>query len=240
MKKNNIFGGLMFIVVAVLIMGSAMGFIPDIPWFKLFAGGMFAAWAIKALINREFFGCFLSAGIVAWIFDEELGIEEIAPFPLLAAAVLAGIGVNMIFGKKEKIARVIYEDGEEWKSGSLDDAKKEEWVDGRQVTLVNNFNSTSKYVNSAAFSSAKLENDFGSVNVYFNNANVYEGEAEIKLSNNFGRMNIYFPGKWRASISQSSSFGNVHVHGEPNRDMDAPHVIIKADSNFGDLNIFFD
>ena len=60
------------------------------------------------------------------------------------------------------------------------------------------------------------------------------------MENNFGRMNIYLPGKWRATIHQESAFGHVSVHGEPNRDMDAPLVIIKAESNFGELNIFFD
>jgi len=52
--------------------------------------------------------------------------------------------------------------------------------------------------------------------------------------------NVYIPNKWRASISQNSTFGNVKIFGESNHDMDAPHVIIKAASNFGEVNIFFD
>ena len=241
MRKNNITTGLILILLAAIMMGSAMGLLPDIPWFKLLGGVLFVVLAVRGLFKLDFLKCFMSASIVAWIFEEELMIEHLAPFPLVVAAILLGVGLNMIIGKKQRFITFSREDKDgTYVEGSIDDVRKEEWQDGRTVVLENLFNSTSKYVNSAAFSSAKLENTFGSANVYFDNATVYNGEATIDLENNFGRMNIYLPGTWRASIHQDSAFGHVSIHGEPNRDMDAPHVIIKAESNFGELNIFFE
>lgn len=240
-RDGNITTGLLLIVIAAVMMGSAMGFIPDIPWFKLLLATGFAVWSVKSLVKRDFFGAFFSASIIAWIFEEQLKIDHLAPFPLVVAAMLLGAGLNMVIGKRQKIVSFNYTDENgNWKEGNIDDVRKEEWQDGRTVVLENLFNSTSKYVNAAAFASARLENNFGSANVYFDNATVYNGEATIDLENNFGRMNIYLPGTWRASIRQESAFGHVSIHGEPNRDMDAPHVIIKAESNFGELNIFFD
>lgn len=238
MRRHNILPGLTLIVIAVAMMGSAMGVIPDVPWFKLLVSVIFATWSLKALIKRDFFGTLFSASIIVWIFENELNIEQLAPFPLLVAAALVGIGLNMIFGKKA-IVQMNYSNGKV-SAATVDDLRSEEWQDGRKVVLENNFNSTSKYVNSEAFSIAILENNFGSANIYFDNAVIAGQEATIELENNFGRMNIYLPSKWRVSIHQDSSFGHVRVHGEPNRDMDAPCVIIRAESNFGDLNIFFD
>lgn len=240
MKKNNITFGLVLIAAAIIMMGNSMGLIPDIPWFRILCSVLLAGWGIKAILERDFFGMFMSVSIIAWLFDDELGIDNLAPFPLLVAAACLGIGLNMIFGKKKKEVNIEYSVGGEGTTFSSEGSNNGTWTDGRHVTLENNFNSTSKYVNSAAFSSAKLENNFGSANVYFNNANVYNGEATIELNNNFGKMNIYLPSKWRASISQESTFGHVSIHGEPNRDMDAPYVIIRAESNFGELNIFFE
>ncbi len=240
-KENNIITGLFLILIAAIMMGSAMGLIPKLPWFKLLCGAVLTVSAVKALFKPDFFQGLMLASIVAWIFEKELGIEHLAPFPLVVAAILVGIGLNMIFRKKQTIITFSREDENgNVIRGGIDEVKKEEWQDGRTVVLENLFNSTSKYVNSAAFSSARLENSFGSANVYFDNATVYNGEATIELENNFGRMNIYLPGTWRATISQESAFGHVSIHGEPNRDMDAPHVIIKAESNFGELNIFFE
>lgn len=241
MKRNNIATGLFLILIAAIMMGSAMGLLPNLPWFKLLFGALLTAWAIKSLFKLDFLSCLFSASIVVWIFEEELMIEHLTPYPLVVVAILVGIGLNMIIGKKERIITFSRKDNDgTYVEGSIDDVRKEEWQDGRTVVLENLFNSTSKYVNSASFSSATLENTFGSANVYFDNATVYNGEATIDLENNFGRMNIYLPGTWRASIHQESAFGHVSIHGEPNRDMDAPHVIIKAESNFGELNIFFD
>ena len=241
MRKNNIFMGLILILIAVAMMAGAMGLLPDIPWFKLLCAICIGSWTVKSLFNRDFVSTFLSASLIAWLFERELHIEHLVPFPLCVAAILLGIGLNMIFGKKKKLITINYKDGDTWReANSIDDVRNEEWKDGREVVLENSFNSTSKYVNAAAFSSAHLENNFGSANVYFNNANVYNNEAVIELENNFGEMNIYLPNTWRATISQESAFGHVSVFGEPNRDMDAPHVIIKAESNFGSLRIYFE
>lgn len=237
MRKNNIFKGVVLILVAVIMMASAMGYLPNIPWFKLFGGVLLAAWAIKALFKRDFFGMLMSSSIIAWMFEKQLGIEELAPFPLLAAAALLGIGLNMIFGKKKNIVTVNI-NGENM---TIDEAKKySKWEDGREVVLENVFGQTSKYVNSAAFSTADLENVFGSANVYFNNAVIANGKAEVNIENVFGQMNVYFPSTWRANIKQDTAFGHVNVFGEPNRDMDAPFVDIDVDSAFGSTNIYFE
>ena len=240
MRANRISTGLILIGLAIFMMLSSMGFIPEIPWFKLMCGVAVGSWTIRALLNRDFFGTFMSASIIAWIFEEELMIDHLAPFPLCVAAAFLGLGLNMIFGKKKRMIHINYRDGEDWKEGNFEDIGNEEWKDGRTVVLENNFNSTNKYVNSAAFSNAQLENNFGSANVYFNNATIYGKEAVVELENNFGQMNIYFPNTWRASISQESAFGRINVFGEPNRDMDAPCIIVKAESNFGMLNIYFE
>ena len=233
-KKHNLLPGLTLITIAIVMMGSAMGIIPDIPWFRLMCAIVLGSWTIRALTSRDFFGMLFSASLIAWLFEEEFMIDDLAPFPLVVAAAFLGIGLNMLIGKRKRIVSFEYSDGNgHWREGGIEEARKEEWQDGRTVVLSNVFNSTSKYVNATSFSSANLENTFGS-------ANVYNCEGTIELENNFGRMNIYLPGKWRATISQESAFGHVSIHGEPNRDMDAPHVIIKAESNFGHLNIFFE
>lgn len=236
--RRNITGGIIMILLAVVIIGSGLGMIPNIPWFKILCTVFFVAVAVKGLVKKEFFSCIMSLCCLGWMYDDILGIEAITPFPLFVAGALLAIGLGMIF--KKNIIHVSYKDGDEWKVGSIDDARKEEWHDGgRHVSLENNFNSVSKYVNAEAFSTADLENNFGSANIYFNNAVMANKEANVKLENNFGQMNVYFPNTWRVSLSQQTAFGRINVFGEPNRDMDAPLVKIDADSNFGELNIYF-
>ena len=59
MRKNKITTGLILIGLAVFMMLSSLGFIPDIPWFKVFCGAAFGSWALRALLDRDFFGMFM-------------------------------------------------------------------------------------------------------------------------------------------------------------------------------------
>lgn len=235
--RRNISGGIIMILLAIIIVGSGMGMLPNIPWFKLLCTVCFTIIAVKGLVKREFFGCIMSLCCLGWMYDDVLGIEAITPFPLFVAGVLLAIGLGMIF--KKNVVHISYTGDENWNMGSFHDARKEEWQDGRHVSLTNNFNSVSKYVNSEAFSTADLENNFGQANIYFNNAVISNKEATVKLENCFGQMNVYFPNTWRVSISQETAFGKVNMYGEPNRDMDAPLVVVNASSSFGELNIYF-
>ena len=239
--KNNIFRGLVLILIAVLIMASAMGILPNIPWFKLLGGVIFGVGAVKGLFNRSFFSAFMSAGITAWIFENELGIEEFLPFPGLLVAGLLGAGFGMIFKGNDKFV-FEYRNGDDTvHAHSIDEARAQNrFEDGRRVVLTNVFGQTSKYVNSASFSSGKLENVFGAANVYFNNAVIENNSAVLEVENVFGQMNLYLPKNWRVNIRQNTVGGPVKAYGESNRDMDAPHLEIDVDNVFGRTNIYFE
>lgn len=230
MNKRNIAGGIALILLAIYLVGNGMGFIPEIPWFKILCSVFFVWIALKGLFRREFFGGVMSLCILAWIWEEYLKIEAITPFPLLAAGAFLGIGLNMLF-KKEKVITINYQN---------DDVKATEWSDGRHIELENNFGSVSKYVKAEAFSTADIENNFGSTNVYFNNAVIAGGEAKIKVENNFGETNVYFPRMWRVRVTEHQAFGSIRTYGAPNNDMDAPVAIVDAECNFGMIKIYFE
>lgn len=236
MRKNNVVGGLALIAVAVLLVANGLGVWPEIPWLQALVSITFVAFSLRQIWKRHFFWSMISLGCVAWIWDEYLGIENITPFPLLLAAGLLGIGLNMMFGKKHRVV-TITKNGE---SMGVDEARVENWEDGRHVTLENIFNSTSKYVNSEAFSSAEFQNVFGSANVYFNNAIIAGGEAQVDVENVFGTLNLYFPATWRLQVNKEAVFGGVKVYGRPCTDPEAPVIRMNAESVFGGVNIYFE
>lgn len=236
MRKNNIIGGLALIAVAVLLVANGMGVLPGIPWLQALVSICLVAFSLRQIWRRHFFWSMMSLGCVAWIWEDYIGIEAITPFPLLLAAGLLGIGLNMMFGKKHRMV-TITKDG---KTMGIDDARTENWEDGRHVTLENIFNSTSKYVNSDAFSTAEFSNVFGSANVYFNNAIIAGGEAKVDVENVFGTLNLYFPSTWRLQVNKESVFGGVRVYGKPCTDPDAPVIHLNAESVFGNVSIYFE
>ena len=231
MKKNNIIGGILLILLAAFVVLNKMDILPDIPWFRLIISVFMAYLVIRSVPKLNFFGIIMPLCVIGCVFDRELGIERITPWTLLLAGLLLSGGLAMIF-KRKKCVEV------EMKVDMNESTINED--DGRIIRLSNNFNSVSKYVNTDAFCEAYIENNFGSCNVYFNNAVMANGTAKVELDNNFGQMNVYIPNTWRMELDRDVSFGNLKIHGEPNADMDAPHVIIKAECTFGSLNLFFE
>ena len=231
MKKKNILGGLLLILLASIIVLNKVNVLPDLPWTRMIAGVFMAYLVIISIPKLNFFGIIMPLCVIGCLFDTELGIEAITPGTLLIAGVLVSGGLALIFKRKKN---------REFKMVIDENEKTMYEEDGQIIHLENNFNSVSKYVNTAAFSEAYIENHFGSCNVYFNNATMQNQSAKIELDNNFGQMNLYFPKNWRVNIRQNTVGGPVKIYGEPNRDMDAPHLEIDVDNVFGRTNIYFE
>lgn len=229
MKKRDILGGLLLIAVAAYLILNKLELVPDVQWFRLILTLIMGYIVIKSIPKMEFFGIIMPLCFLGCVYDTELGIEMITPWTLLGAGLLVSGGLEMIFRKKPSMN--IY-------MNTSDHA--EESVSGRTVYLKNSFNSTSKYVNSEEFSEARIENNFGSCNVYFNNAVIANKKASIHLDNSFGEMNIYIPKTWRADITRDVSFGDLRIYGQGNADVDAPAVHIHGQSNFGTISIYFE
>lgn len=231
MKKTNIVSGLVLIVLAAYLLLNKIGILPDIAWFKLIVTLLLGCLVVKSIPKWNFFGIIMPLCILGCIYDKQLGIEAITPGTLIIAGLLLSCGLGMIFKKPKYIE--VHGQGE-FSETTINQE------DGRIIRFRNSFNSVSKYVNTDAFSEAHIENSFGGCNVYFNNAIIIGGVATIRLENSFGQMNVYFPKTWRMELDRDVSFGNLKIVGEPNADMDAPCVRVKAESDFGNLNIFFE
>lgn len=230
-NKRSIFWGIAFILVAVYLIVGRLGLLPDIPFFKLLCTVVFAGLVIEGIINRNIYEILIPIALLLCIYDEPLQITAITPWPVIAAAVLCSIGLDMIFKpawRKRKSA--VFMSG----SSNIDNS-----VDGACVQVYNSFGETSKYVNTECFTRADLSNTFGQCNVYFDHAVVANGSAQIDASNSFGEMNLYIPRAWRVQVKRKAAFATVNVRGEGSYDMNAPFVTIEADCSFGEINICF-
>lgn len=80
---------------------------------------------------------------------------------------------------------------------------------GENIKIDNNFGTAIKYVNSDNFCMADVDNSFGSLTVYFDNAIIQSGSAKIKVDNSFGETNLYIPKEWKTENNLGQAFGSV-------------------------------
>jgi len=88
MKKRKIFWGIFFVVMAMVVIVSKIGILPDVGVFSLLAT-VFLVWmAADGLKHRNFYEMMFAAAFLCIIYDEPLGIEALTPWTVLAAALL--------------------------------------------------------------------------------------------------------------------------------------------------------
>lgn len=231
MNKKNIFWGIALILTAVYVIVGRLGLLPNVPIFKLICTVVLAGLVIDGIVKRSIYEILIPIALLLCVYDEQLQITAITPWPVIVAAVLCSIGLDLMFKPVwKKRDSTVFMSG----TSHIDNS-----ADGSYVQIQNSFGETSKYVNTECFARAEVRNTFGQCNVYFDHALITGTSAQIEASNSFGEMNLYIPRTWRVHVRKKAVFGTVNMRGEESDDMNAPLVTIEADCSFGEINICF-
>ena len=236
MKHTRDLWGMFFILAAVYLVISQMGFVPKVGVFSIILT-VFMIWMFIEGVRRvNFFEMLFVVAFVLIIYDKPLGITAYTPWTVLGAALLLSIGLSMIFrGEKKKHWSVNIGDGDTTFSAGSSDERRE---DGERIHCENNFGSAIRYINSDNFCEADLENNFGSLAVYFDNAVIQNPVAYVKIDNNFGETKLYLPRSWRVEEQIDRSCGSVVYHGK-NEATSQAVLRVEGDTSFGAIQIYF-
>ena len=236
MKKRKIFWGIFFIAMAMIVVVSKLGILPDVGVFSILAT-VFLFWmATDGVRHRNFYEMMFAVAFLCIIYDKPLGIEALTPWTVLAAALLLSIGLSLLFGGKGKKKHNIEF---EWNSdGSSGIGSSSEQCSGEQIRCENNFGSAIRYINSDNFCKAHLENNFGSMTIYFDNAIIQGDTAYVKIDNNFGETILYIPKEWKVQNELEHCFGNINEHGK-SLGTGSAVLHLKGETNFGYIGIYY-
>lgn len=231
MKKKSIFWGLILILLAVFIIVSQLGYLPDLPVTKLILAGILGMISVKGIFELNFFEMLVPASIIACLYDKYLGITKITPWPIIVSAVLVSIGLNMIFGglkKKRKVTKI---------KGATFGKDVENCQDGSVVNVDNSFGDLTKYINANNLTAVNADNAFGHTRVFFDNAVIAGGKCVVNAENAFGDLELFFPRQWKIEVIRECAFGKIKCDDFGSVDPTAPVVIVNASCSFGKIDI---
>lgn len=238
MKKRvrNIFCGVLIIAATILWMLSKLGYLGDVITGHIIVSILWIAWLIKGSIERKSFSIFMSLAFLAIVWDKELGIEAITPWPVIGAAILLTIGCSLIFkGSKRKKWEYKYSYNankydnnnqkkfSENKNNSENDNNTtnetntnygksqphESYTDGEYVYHMNRFSGTQKYIDSQNLKSVEIINRAGGMEVYLDNAKAAGDKVYMRIECIAGGMEIYIPRNWKVENNIDCFVGGV-------------------------------
>ncbi len=224
---NKIFWGLFFLVAAAFVIVNQLGYYTDLAFMPLILSIFLVALFIKSIYPTRFFGILISIALLIILYDKQLGLESITPWPVLITAVLGSIGLHIIFGKNYSVKcnekhfdKVINNDDED------------------VINVEVKFGSSIKYVNSDNFKEANLSSSFGSLSVYFNNAKIKDDKAVINLDASFSGVELYIPKEWKVINNLDNSLAGVEEMNNRNNETNKT-VTINGRVSFAGVEIIY-
>lgn len=232
MKKEKWFWGIFFIVAAVILVISKLGILSTgISVWTLFLAVIFAAMLIKSVLHKSVTGVLFALAFLCIIFAKPLGITELTPWTVLAAALLGSIGISFIYRPERR-----------WHSchsSHFDDSFSDiETIEGGQMALETSFGSSIKYINSEEFKGVNVRCSFGAMKVYFDHAVVPTGKAVVQMDISFAGVELYVPRNWKVVNQVNASFGGIEEKGRYEANGDVT-LVLNGEVSFSGVTIIY-
>ena len=250
--RKNVFWGILFLLGACAVIAGQLGFLEGIGFWSILFSLVLAAVLIRGIIKRSWSMILFSIAFLCIVNDRLLGIEKLTPWPVLGAALLGNIGLNLLFprwswrnfGWHRSNGKNIPAASEDVENSASGDAGNSEYEiqtgdDGAEsIRCEVNFHSCVKYLQSSALQHVRLENSFGSFVVYFTDCALWQHRGAVNVGVAFGTTELYIPASWHVVCNVSSTFGGVNEHGRPA--LSSEEVLtITGDVSFGSLEIHY-
>ena len=245
-NAKKILWGLGFLLAAILLIA---GNFYDINASDILIMLAMVIFLTEGIIHRNFALILFPVAIVLIINSDRLGIPELSPWSVLAAALFGSIGLSVLFPhrgrhwkKLRSVHRNYFGSGVNRVDGTQSEKcerRGEELVHADsegEVCLENAFGETTKYLNGELSGQVRLMNSFGSMLVYFDNAVLKEHTASVRAESSFGNMVLYIPAAWNVVIFGDAAFGNITEKGQCNHDS-VDTLEIRAQATFGEIKI---
>lgn len=223
MKKRSIFWGIVLICTAVLILlNSILGSldlprISGIPIVRLLLGVLCIAWIIDLLFHNDWRVIFYPLAFLFMLFQKDIaqwihapGEKLISNWIVLLCAVLLHIGASILFPKR--------------RSKDLKNRQKN-----------NQFASFSQYIDCADFTNRKVEVNMGKCDVYFENIDLYPGDATLEIDLNMGKVLLHVPADWAVVPEVHNNMGSLHI--SPSTGGEGKRLTVTGENNMGEIRI---
>lgn len=229
--KKNVFWGIALLLLAAALLASRMGYLDGIGFWPILLSIVCVAFLVKGIIRGKFGTILFSVAFLIIINDELLHLEAITPWPVLGAALLGTIGLNILFPRF----------GDRWQKCFLRYGHRAmicgDDRDGGYYTYENIFGSAVKYV-SGEVENVSVENVFGSMVIYFVDAQPSAGAVNVSVESVFGSVVLYVPSSWDVRINMQKVFASAGDKGKCSPD-GLHEMYVNGEVVFGDVKVIY-
>ena len=228
MKKTLLGAGLILLAAYILFRDAFLWPTWGLPlWTLIFVLG-FGYGAVQNVLRRNYTSAYVCGVIALIILERHYGWLNVGTGTLVLAALLAGIGLGMIF--KPVMFRFDYKfnsEGDQIVGGDFVGEKGNDTVFGNSTRYINDENLT-KVTGNLVFSGSSI---------YFANATIQGGEAIYSGDAVFSNVKLFVPKDWNVEFAGERVFSSIKTY--PNHNPGGKTLVITGEYVFSNLEVFY-
>ncbi len=236
-SRRKLFWGIVLVTGAVAMLMNRLGYLGGVGFWQMVFTVILAAVFLNGILRRSFSQMMLSLAVFVIVNDEMLHMEAITPVPVLVAAVAISIGLKMLFPNFSRHGRDGVFHTFWWSPAHKSRQISSERREGDVITYENTFGSAVKYITEEV-SVVYLKNNFGGMEVFFNDAVLKGGSARVRVESSFGGMELYVPASWDVKLNVDTGFGAAEENGI-RKPADGNVLYIDGEIWFGGLEVHY-
>jgi len=244
---NKIAWGVFWLLIAALILSNYFGGFVELGFWSVVVAAFAVAILVHSLVNLAFAWIPIPIAALYYIFQAPLGFPFVPFWTVVVVTLLVTIGLHIILPRRFAIGKHfvhVWSDGKNSKKcigvdiGDESDALVKESEDENNPTIEVQFGRHSRYLHSDNLTSADLRCNCGSLEVYFDHAQLNPEGARVEARCRLGTIELYIPGNWRVINNLSTSLGNAEIDGRLfSDDENAPLLTITGSVTLGNVEI---
>lgn len=201
-KKSNLVWGVFFMLAGVFTVMNAAGAFEGVDLFRTAFTLLMIPVVVVSIMDVNFWGIFFPFALLGIMYDSELGIEDLTPFPILIAAAFFSLGMSMLVPKKAMPGL-----GTQAAVGGTPN------IDlyirarmGRQIKSLPN----------GLFRSVAVDAFCADIKVYVSGAQLMDGHGDLLLSCTVSNVELYVPRDWQVIAATDCTAKEIDEKGYVN------------------------
>ncbi len=240
MKRGmqNFFWGIVLVLCAVCLIGGQFDLFDGFGFWTVIGSILGGALCLDGILRFSIGQIVTGAAVLLYIWKDSIGLEKLSLWTILAAAILLGCGLTMIFTPlKRKWKGRNCGQHESYFKSSFSEENKENY--NSWVKIDRSFSGGSEYVRSDDFKGADIDISFSGLKVFFDDAIMQDNTAEIHVDVSFAGLELYIPCEWHLHVDVEHFAGAVEEKRRPRDIAPVKDVQLRGDVSFGSIAVHY-
>ncbi|MCL2193968.1 MAG: hypothetical protein FWB78_11325 [Treponema sp.] len=225
-KPSNFAWGMCLLLIAAFVLVNQFSGFTAIGIGSIIAIIVASIFIVQCMVRRHFAPLPIPLAVLYIVLQTPLGLPTIQIWPMIVAAVLAYIGLDMLLP------------GKRWRRKFRQSRVHMETKDGNNPSVSVNFGEVSRHLHADALETVQLNCSFGAMEVFLDRTELSPNGAEIVINCKFGAIELSVPGHWQIIDQLDCLAGGVEIKkGSASPTDNAPRLTLSGGVSFGGIEV---